>query len=539
MARHLNESEWAVAACVLPVAVAAGLAHGQCTPGWLTQMGTPGTVQAVRVTAELPNGDIIVGGDFTSIGGVAASHIARYTPSTNTWAPLGSGTNSAVHSLLVLGNEDLLVGGSFWNAGGVATWGIARYRPSTSTWSAIGSVVGTVYLLMLEPSGDVLVGGTFMGAGTATTANYIARWNPTTGTWSAMPGGSLSSSAYGACVLPDGDLIVGGSFDRAGGLPALRIARYDVQTNTWSALGAGTSASVEAVTRVASGDVIVGGGFTSAGGLTANCIARYSPETHTWATIPGAGGVVGVLGGAVYTQTLLPSGEVVVAGGFASAGNVAGTSRIALLQPATNTWLAMGSGVNDNVYDVKTVQGGDVIAGGGFTSASGAPAARVARYTLGIAAPVVTEDPYAATLCPDEDASFAVIATGGTSYAWRKGTLPISPAINPSAATATLIIAGAGPEDEGLYDCVVSNACFSDTSAAAELVVRDPDDPACNPCPGCPADYDLDGGVTGGDIAAFFTDWEQGLPCADVDIDGGITFGDVAAFFGAFEAGGC
>ena len=58
-------------------------------------------------------------------------------------------------------------------------------------------------------------------------------------------------------------------------------------------------------------------------------------------------------------------------------------------------------------------------------------------------------------------------------------------------------------------------------------------------CASCAADYDQDGGVTGGDIGAFFTDFEQGLPCADVDQDGGITGGDIGAFFQVFEAGGC
>lgn len=63
--------------------------------------------------------------------------------------------------------------------------------------------------------------------------------------------------------------------------------------------------------------------------------------------------------------------------------------------------------------------------------------------------------------------------------------------------------------------------------------------PTSSSCPACPADYDLDGGVTGADIAAFFADFEQGLPCADTDLDGGVTGGDIAAFFAAFEAGGC
>jgi hypothetical protein len=63
--------------------------------------------------------------------------------------------------------------------------------------------------------------------------------------------------------------------------------------------------------------------------------------------------------------------------------------------------------------------------------------------------------------------------------------------------------------------------------------------PVITQCPNCPADYDQDGGVTGADIAAFFTDFEGGLTCADTDEDGGITGADIAAFFVTFEAGGC
>lgn len=58
-------------------------------------------------------------------------------------------------------------------------------------------------------------------------------------------------------------------------------------------------------------------------------------------------------------------------------------------------------------------------------------------------------------------------------------------------------------------------------------------------CPGCAADFDEDGGVTGSDIGAFFIAYEQGLDCADVDANGGVDGGDLAAFFEVFEAGGC
>jgi hypothetical protein len=55
----------------------------------------------------------------------------------------------------------------------------------------------------------------------------------------------------------------------------------------------------------------------------------------------------------------------------------------------------------------------------------------------------------------------------------------------------------------------------------------------------CPADFNADGGVDGGDIGAFFQDWESGSLSADVNCDGGVDGSDVNVFFAAWEAGGC
>ncbi|MCX5690744.1 MAG: hypothetical protein NTV94_13345 [Planctomycetota bacterium] len=63
-------------------------------------------------------------------------------------------------------------------------------------------------------------------------------------------------------------------------------------------------------------------------------------------------------------------------------------------------------------------------------------------------------------------------------------------------------------------------------------------EPAASAC-GCAADYNADGGVDGGDIEGFFTDWEAGVGCSDVNQDGGIDGGDIEAFFLLWEAGGC
>lgn len=58
-------------------------------------------------------------------------------------------------------------------------------------------------------------------------------------------------------------------------------------------------------------------------------------------------------------------------------------------------------------------------------------------------------------------------------------------------------------------------------------------------CPPCAADFDANGGVDGGDLAAFFAEFEVGGACADVDQNGGVDGGDLGAFFSLFEAGGC
>lgn len=59
--------------------------------------------------------------------------------------------------------------------------------------------------------------------------------------------------------------------------------------------------------------------------------------------------------------------------------------------------------------------------------------------------------------------------------------------------------------------------------------IADPPPPVCS-YTSCWCDYDMNGGVDGGDLAAFFADYEVAAPCADIDRDGGITPGDIAYF---------
>lgn len=55
----------------------------------------------------------------------------------------------------------------------------------------------------------------------------------------------------------------------------------------------------------------------------------------------------------------------------------------------------------------------------------------------------------------------------------------------------------------------------------------------------CPADFNQDGGVDGGDVEAFFVAWSAAEIRSDVNFDGGVDGADVEFFFSAWSAGGC
>lgn len=55
--------------------------------------------------------------------------------------------------------------------------------------------------------------------------------------------------------------------------------------------------------------------------------------------------------------------------------------------------------------------------------------------------------------------------------------------------------------------------------------------------PACPADMNLDGGIDGEDVNAFFAVWEAGEAPGDLNADGGVDFADVSFFFDHWENG--
>lgn len=252
---------------------------------------------SVQATAVLANGDLVIGGSFTSVSGVPAANIARWNGST--WSAFGSGTNGTVRALAVTANGDLFAAGSFTTAGGIACNSIARW--SGAAWSPLGTGLGVfgANCLAALPNNDIVVGGSFLTAG-GLPAVRMARWNSVA--WSAL-GTGLNAPPSALVVLPSGEVIAGGLFTTAGGVPASSIARWN--GSAWSPLAGGTNGVVLELAQRPSGDLVVGGTFTTADGAAAGRLAVVASSCAPTTANLGAG-CSGAGGPNVLTATHLP-----------------------------------------------------------------------------------------------------------------------------------------------------------------------------------------------------------------------------------------
>jgi hypothetical protein len=140
--------------------------------------------------------------------------------------------------------------------------------------------------------------------------------------------------------------------------------------------------------------------------------------------------------------------------------------------------------------------------------------------------PIIMQQPPAeAILVPGASLSVTVPTNATYTYRWRQNgqNLFNIPGVIAGATTRTLTLLSDDSSLVGTYDCVLTNVCGSTTSDATFIP--------------CPADFNLDGGIDGGDVEAFFGDWSAGLGTADLNQDGGVDGGDMFTFFTRWESG--
>ncbi len=177
--------------------------------------------------AELPNGDIAVGGDLQSIPGGARPGIMRWNGTS--WSPFGAGlasvvaaSNPIVNAIEVRSDGVMFVVGM----ASAQTPFVARF--DGTSWQALPApAAGVLSAAELLPTGELVVGGEFPAIG-GVAANSLARWNGTA--WQAIGSGVTTIAGAPGSVLslhfsPRGELHVGGNFQRHDGQVSLNFAR--------------------------------------------------------------------------------------------------------------------------------------------------------------------------------------------------------------------------------------------------------------------------------------------------------------------------
>ena len=370
--------------------------------------GFQGPLNAEVSALEWYQGELYAGSNFDLVpGGSNMEKIAVWDGTS--WSAAAVITDhflgAQVHSLQTFGS-DLYAGGLFINVDGIPFESAKRFARFDGTqWSYAGGIVDwsfseAIYAMTVQGGklvvgGEILLAGMDFAPGQPVVTNGVATFDGAT--WGGVGSGLGFDSSVEEAVLWNGDVVVtGGQFTTAGGQYVGGPAVFD--GTHWERLGNFGGSVVTAI--VFEGDLVVAGDFTSVDGVPVSDVARFDGTQWTAiGTNPLCCGVgaLGVFQGQLY------------AGGTGGASRWNGTQwetfgpqifgEILTMQVHEQVlymggWMPLfghlvawdgsvqqivGGGVDAGVAALESFEG-DLVVGGYFANAGGAPANRLARW---------------------------------------------------------------------------------------------------------------------------------------------------------------
>ena len=316
---------------------------------------TPG--RAIAATALIAL--IVVLAAFRVVGSSGGSSASSGSPTSST--PGGSASGVAMSSSTPTPTPNVTSSStpSPTHPASSGPWAPAESLPYTF-WGA-----GSVEL----SDGRVLLVGGVSKESSATALVHAEIYDPATGHWSAATD-MLQARAYPMVVRlkDDSILVVGGALD---GQPLATAERYVPRSGGWLQAGSmRTSRTQGTLTLLSDGRVLVaGGGDVGAPTYAAIATAEiYDPTTNAWTDAAPMS-----MPRTLHTATMLPDGEVLVAGGATaytgSQGTVTASAEI--YDPRANAWHAAAPmSVPRYVHSVTALADGRVLEVGGWSDMS-------------------------------------------------------------------------------------------------------------------------------------------------------------------------
>jgi len=249
-------------------------ANGVFDPAFSIGTGFDSTVQMIAL-AEDGSGNLYVGGAFTDYNGVNVNGLVRLKPdgSVDPTFLIGTGFDNTVFFIVPLANGDLYVGGTFTTYKGLPANRLVRLHsdgtidPTFVTGTGFDNTVLTL-LLADDGSGDLYVGGAFTNYN-GNAVNDLVRLNSNgVKDLSFTTGSGFNNTVFHVVPVGDGsgDLYVGGAFTSYNTLQANEMIRLNQNGTMDSSFSTGSGFD-NTVFRIApagdgSNDVYAGGQFT-------------------------------------------------------------------------------------------------------------------------------------------------------------------------------------------------------------------------------------------------------------------------------------
>lgn len=255
-------------------------------------LGTGANIAGVRSFA-ISGSNLYAGGDFTLMGGVTnTKHIAKWDGSA--WSALDTGVTIGVgvvvFGVAIDGTGNVFIGGEFASVGGVSnTAYIAKW--DGSAWNSVGIFNSRVLCLHFDSTLEILyAGGRFSSITGVSGSAYIAKWDGSA--WSALSNG-LNTGVFVIRTDSDGNVYAGGDFtdvDENEFIDSVAVFdgfSWNPLTNAGGATGLNNV--VYALYVKSNGSIYAGGSFDTAGSLKCQSVAIYcktlSEATDTLANL--------------------------------------------------------------------------------------------------------------------------------------------------------------------------------------------------------------------------------------------------------------
>ena len=343
--------------------------------------GVGGSVSTLAIQAD---GKVIIGGDFTRVGGVPRRNIARLNPDSTldeSFNP-GTGFNDRVQKVVVQPDGKIIVAGFFTIYNGVAQARLTRLNSDGSLDNGLNgfasSVNGNVSTIALQTDGKILIGGLFSTIN-GQLRNGIARlnadgsldanFNPAFGNPSTVENALINR----VLVQSDGKIMVGGSFRGVNGVSRRNLVRLNADGTLDASFDAGLISAARFVELLPDGKYLV---------LTDKLVRLNNNGTmdDTFQAVSFSGNLDDV--DTVNAILVEPDGSIIIGGSFTALNGIP-RSRLARLRASGTLDLTFfPTGANDLVNAIERQADGKIIIGGSFTSVENVTRLGVARLIV-------------------------------------------------------------------------------------------------------------------------------------------------------------